>query len=777
MRRTTRILEAARLKGSRKQLDNQARIIRAAMKIRRRASNAQDLGAWLSAVAEKFSDKVSTKVHDKKTRTKYSENIATFDIETTSFIIDGCKRAVMYIWMLNICGECIHGRTWEEFIDTLEAVKNRLNLEDDNIILPIYIHNEGFEFSFLYPYINIEECFALDSHKPVRVKYWCFEFRDSLAVFGCRLQDIKLTRHKCEKLTGSLDYNKMRHHETKLTVPEYAYCYEDINVLYYAVQEKLEDNDDTMATIPITRTGYIRRKLKRAMKKCKKSMALVKSLTMSEDVYNQLKCAASGGFTHAGIHAVGRKLDNVESHDKTSFYPWAILANKFPMTPWRRVKEFTKDEFWDWVSGDYYACCFKVTLTNLRPKFIYEQYFSESKCIDLVNPQVNNGRVAYADEVSYYVTEHSFWIVQQDYEWDEMYIDDLMLSVKDYLPKPIIEVMLDAYEAKTKLKGIPEEIVYYMLGKEFANSIFGCMFMDPIRASYSFSIDTWSETAPDISEGIEQYNNGKQRFLSYAWGVWIPQICQRWLWRGILVCGEHYAYCDTDSLKIWHCTDEIRAELKKQDEEALQMVYDCLDHYGIDRERACPKTIKEVPKPIGVWDYEGTYVYFKTLGAKRYMYETIPTTEHPDRYHCTVAGIGKKEEFDIKKHGEHDDRPLRLPDYLQTLNPDDPFEPFQDKFIINPAFDETQPVSSKNKEVLHTPLTVPAEYTGKLTHTYFDVFDDGPHEADLTDYRGVTAHCIFKSGTHLGPQDYDLSMADAYIKHIFQYGFHYWENN
>ena len=39
---------------------------------------------------------------------------------------------------------------------------------------------------------------------------------------------------------------------------------------------------------------------------------------------------------------------------------------------------------------------------------------------------------------------------------------------------------------------------------------------------------------------------------------------------------------------------------------------------------------------MGVWDFEGTYTRFKTLGAKRYL------VEHDGKLQLTVAGLSKQ---------------------------------------------------------------------------------------------------------------------------------------
>ncbi|MGC3777863.1 hypothetical protein ACPUD5_26075, partial [Escherichia coli] len=42
-------------------------------------------------------------------------------------------------------------------------------------------------------------------------------------------------------------------------------------------------------------------------------------------------------------------------------------------------------------------------------------------------------------------------------------------------------------------------------------------------------------------------------------------------------------------------------------------------YYSLDESLLSPKTKEGKTKMMGVWDYEGTYKKFKTLGAKRYL--------------------------------------------------------------------------------------------------------------------------------------------------------------
>lgn len=121
--------------------------------------------------------------------------------------------------------------------------------------------------------------------------------------------------------------------------------------------------------------------------------------------------------------------------------------------------------------------------------------------------------------------------------------------------------------------------------------------------------------------------NNRKAFLCYQWGVWCTAWSRKALQDGIDLCGkysEDFIYTDTDSVKSINDVDftELNRKLEKK----------AMKHkaYAADRNG-------EVHF-MGVWEKEGDYARFKTLGAKKYV------CEDPDgRLHITIAGVNKKE--------------------------------------------------------------------------------------------------------------------------------------
>ena len=71
---------------------------------------------------------------DNKSVITYYNIECGFDIETSSIIHDGEKQAFMYIWGFGIGDKLVYGRTWEEFIDLCNKLKEHLNLNQNNIL-------------------------------------------------------------------------------------------------------------------------------------------------------------------------------------------------------------------------------------------------------------------------------------------------------------------------------------------------------------------------------------------------------------------------------------------------------------------------------------------------------------------------------------------------------------------------------------------------------------------------------------------------------------------
>ena len=116
---------------------------------------------------------------------------------------------------------------------------------------------------------------------------------------------------------------------------------------------------------------------------------------------------------------------------------------------------------------------FTVKFVNIRQKpGVYENIISESKCVIKGKSVVNNGRIVSADAITTTITNVDLECIRKFYDYDNLYLGTFYVYEKGYLPKPIIETILDLYKAKTELKGVVGAEVEYLLKKGMLNSVY-----------------------------------------------------------------------------------------------------------------------------------------------------------------------------------------------------------------------------------------------------------------------------------------------------------------
>lgn len=649
-----------------------------------------------------------------------------FDIETTSLFVGENKAAFMYIWMLGIGDKnpVYYGRTWDDFLSVCQLLQDTLGLSE-NKRLVIYVHNLGYEFQFMRKYFNWLEVFAVAERKPIKALCdYGIEFRDSYILSGYSLANTakNLTTSSVRKLEGDLDYKLIRHHRTNLTMQEMDYCENDITIITAYIKEQIDVYGD-INKIPMTNTGRVRSHVrdecyytsknhrKSSKSKYLKYRQVMKDLTLDVDTYIQLKRAFMGGFTHANANYSGQTLEDVSSIDFTSSYPSVMVSEQFPMSRFREVELTSVSELEEYCKK--YAMVFDIKFNNIECKIEQETYLSESKCINLSKPIINNGRVFSADELTITLTEVDFEIVKNVYKWESVSVANARYAHKNYLPKSIIKSILELYQDKTTLKDVEGYETEYLLSKGMLNSIYGMCVTDIVKNNSIYTSE-WEVEKVDIEEEITNYNDSKNRFLYYAWGLWVTAYARRNLWTGILAVENDYIYSDTDSLKLFNY-DKHQPYIKWFNDTIIKKMEIMCDYYQFDKALLSPKTKQGKVKILGIWDFEGTYSKFKTLGAKRYL------VKDGEKLTLTVAGLSKQNGIGyMLEHSEND--------------PDKVFEMFNDT------------------------LYIPANRTGKMTHTYID----DELKFMVSDYNGLSETVNPYTGIHLGDCDFTLSIAMHY---------------
>lgn len=523
---------------------------------------------------------------------------------------------------------------------------------DTNIMM--FIHNAGFEFQHLRNLFEEEfyadrkqKVFARSSRKPMKVnfryaKHINIEIRDSLVLTQKSLdnwcKDEKLPVMKCDKI----DYLKIRHPETPLTDKEVQYCLNDVISMVYGI-EKYRAKFGSLKEIPLTQTGIVRRKVCSTLWEedkewCEEQCAIMKNYNL--DFFNKLCKLFQGGWTHANADYVGYTYDNARAFDFASSYPAVMTTRRMPVS---QFEECDISE-WDTLSNDdihtsEYRWFAKIKVKNLCSK-LRNTYWSNSKCTNIEGvPIIDNGRIQYCKSAELYIDDVSYDTFKQAYNYDDdIEVIELYKSKAGYLSTSLIKLILDYFGYKTSLKGTDNESLY-VESKQFINSIYGCFVTKIISDSIEFNEedDGWFKqecTEEDFNKTMKDLKPDKV-FGSFQLGCWVTAWARHGLWDFILKFDEKIIYCDTDSIKGLF-TDEDIDWINNYNTSIASLEARVATELGIDDSLYTPLTSEGKMKRLGVMEREKDAVHFKTLGAKRYVYET-----EDGKMHCTIAGLPK----------------------------------------------------------------------------------------------------------------------------------------
>lgn len=655
---------------------------------------------------------------------------SAFDIETSSFYDNkNQKCACMYIYVIGINGKCHLGRTWDEFKEDINEIKEFYKINSKRRFI-IYVHNLAYEFQFIRHLFEWEEVFSLELRRPIYARTVDgIEFRCSYILAQLSLSKVadNLVKYPVKKMVGDLEYEKIRNDKTPLSDKELGYVIHDGLVVMSYIQELIEIEGD-INKIPLTNTGFVRALCKKNCivgKDKAPYRKLIRELTLTPELYLLLKYAYTGGFTHANSWRVNKTYKNVDSYDFTSSYPSVIASEKFPMSQGFKVMPKNKEEFNNFINT--FACLIELTLYDVDDKFSYEHYISLSKCLEIEDYLTNNGRVVKAKKLTIVITELDYKIIEKVYDFSKVDIRRMYIFVKDYLPKDFILSVLTLYKDKTELKGIEGKEIEYMRSKSQLNSNYGMCVTDPCKDESSYdNINGWYGDKQDLVKAINSYNNSWSRFLYYPWGIWITAYARYNLWSAILTLGRDYIYSDTDSVKVLN-GDKYKWYFERYNSNMICKLKNMCAKYNIDFNMTCPKNKHGESKQLGIWDYEGRFDMFKTLGAKRYI------TYKDKVLSITVSGVNKKNgsEYLLNKF----------------KTPENAIENFKDEL----EFPGSYLVGNEEKNA-----------NGKMTHTYIDC----EREGEIIDYMGNKSTYKELSSVHMEKCNYNMSLSDIFKNYL-----------
>ena len=296
-----------------------------------------------------------------------------------------------------------------------------------------------------------------------------------------------------------------------------------------------------------------------------------------------------------------------------------MVMEKYPMSTPKLIKLKSVDEFYENLKS--YCCMFDIRFYNIKPKIFCDNPISLSKCYNIINAVENNGRVVSADALTISLNEVDFDVILKFYEWDYFDVWNFRIMEKSYLPTPFIKAILKLYELKTILKGSEEDddIIRYLASKQNLNGCYGMCVTDILQIIRKFENGQWLSEEPNINDVFNKYNNSKSRFLFYPWGIWVTSYARKNLFLGIESVNKDYIYSDTDSLKIRNASKHMDF-INNYNNMVRWKLERAMKWHHLDFSMCEPKTRNGDARLLGIWDFDGHYKKFKTLGAKRYLY-------------------------------------------------------------------------------------------------------------------------------------------------------------
>lgn len=580
----------------------------------------------------------------------YKHRVTAFDIETSKIaLLDGkyvpfdslrgltkqefklyAIHGIMYVWQFAVSKDLVVvGRTWDEFRTFIDNLCDTLKSGER---LVTFVHNLSFEMQFLKSVLQKEdlEIMYMDSRKVLSAVYRDkVEFRCSYLQTNMSLDAFtKKMGAKHQKLSGiKFDYNKYRDSKTKMTQYEIEYACNDVVGLVEAMEIQMRNDSDNLQTLPRTSTGYVRRDVKQSMRPYRMT---INDLKMNLAEYQMCREAFRGGDTHASRFYAGDDIENVKSHDRSSSYPDCIMNDRFPMGKWFHAICDDFEQVLDLVFKRDKAVLMRVAIHGLRLKdqFHPVPYLTKDKCRniqsdDTIQTRYDNGRILQSAYLETTITDVDLRIILNEYRFDNIVPIEVLHCRYGKLPRGLTDVVREYYDKKTSLKDIAGMEYLYGKSKNKLNAIYGMMVTALVKPDWILGTGYETIIDPDFNEDVALKKANSKLFLAYQWGVWVTAWARYRLHEMINIVGDDFIYCDTDSVKyVGNHDKEIKAYNKNRITASKES-------------KAYAKDPSGKIHYMGVYELDGEYTHFKTLGAKKYAYID------KKGLHITISGVNK----------------------------------------------------------------------------------------------------------------------------------------
>ncbi len=524
-------------------------------------------------INKEFNSNIKLVKKNRNHKTKYLEKYICLDTETSHNHDIENTECWLYQWAFTFDKSLYYGRTPKDLCEKLLEISDYYNLDYNKRVI-ILVHNLPFDFSFLHSFFQYyfgepKDLLAYANHKVFNVVYPNgLEFRCSYKLTNDSLARIcKKLNTKHRKLVDGIDYNLIRNQTTPLYKNDWKYMFYDVIVLDEVIERMLEIYNDTIATMPLTSTGYIRRSILREFKKYPKEKYNFQKMALTPKTYRLVKDESSGGISHGNRHYKGKVVDievirekyrqlgyseeyvkriHIRHRDFRSHYPSKTRVERYSRSALTLFTNNQKTKICDLLKykKDFSIYCV-VRLTNAKLKTIKTAlpYLQLSHCTKKVTKGFeyleDNGRLLGfigTCEVTLHILELE--LIEKQYELEYTILESYA-SRLDYLPKYYTDVTDFYFKGKSDFKDKVKELkeqkadanliieaeTDLMKSKNGLNGMFGCCMTDICRADVTLKDGEWKTpklTESDIAEKIDKYYFGKtwrNHCLHMQWGA------------------------------------------------------------------------------------------------------------------------------------------------------------------------------------------------------------------------------------------------------------------
>lgn len=514
-------------------------------------------------------------------------------------------------------------------------------------------------------------------------------FRDSLALFN---KSVKVLGNDLNLPKLEYDYKTERTCNSELTQLDYDYNERDNIIVAYSLFKRWNERGETLETTPLTFTASTKKDRHNFIKD-NFGKGELKALNIDNsnvyenfDFYRMCLESYQGGLTTANKNFFNKKIENkIMSIDITSSYPYQMCSRRFPLYDKRTVNHFKGDKADTFYSEILHGIDFQdlaiktpirgyfatVEIINLEIKNDnYLLPLSSSNTLYIEGETLINGKVYKANKIVMSLDHITLSWINRCYYYDDIICKELITTTKDrYLRCGELSFIMNNFRIKQTMKGVKGQEINYALAKVNCNNNYGIKVQKPLKDRYdivngevikleykdNFNLNLSQEEIYNNFIDLKHQQHFKnltgKNFDIFNDGVTVTSTARYMLLDMMIRLtdekGCKVVYADTDSLKFI-CDDikslqqfvlVVNGEITTKNK-SLYRFKEYKELFNV------PNDEYEKLCELGTWDIENKdiddqgnikpYLYFKTLGAKKYVYVDS------SGIHTTIAGCSKK---------------------------------------------------------------------------------------------------------------------------------------